>query len=142
MYLNEGNLIVCSGKALYSMNVQTGDVNYEVDVKNGGVGDAVRILDYDDMIVVVGEKGVSTFKVKDGGFVGGSKYKRASVVEYFDKTLILETAKNDIAAFDVSDNCKHWAFNARKGAANSLTTDGAYVYVYEKKTVSKLKSRP
>jgi len=142
MYLDEGNLIVCSGKALYSMNVQTGDVNYEVDVKNGGVGDAVRILDYDDMIVVVGEKGVSTFKVKDGGFVGGSKYKRASVVEYFDKTLILETAKNDIAAFDVSDNCKHWAFNARKGAANSLTTDGAYVYVYEKKTVSKLKSRP
>src|SRR5690554_2732176 len=42
MFLHgDDQLIVCSGKALYNMNIHTGDVNYEEDVKNGGVGNAV-----------------------------------------------------------------------------------------------------
>ncbi len=138
---NGENLIVSSGKALYSMNIHTGDVNYEVDAKNGGVGNVVQILDYQDMIVVVGEKGVSTFKVEDGSLVAANKYKRASVVDYSDNILILETAKNDVAAFDVAHNCKYWSYNAKKGSGNVLTTDGEHLYVFEKKSVTRLHTR-
>jgi hypothetical protein len=132
------NLVVCSGKELYNIKIHDGEVNYQVDVKNGGVGDAVVVLPYDDMIVVVGEKGVSTFKSTDGSLIAANKYKRASVVDFHENILILETDKNDIAAFDVVDNCKYWAYNAKKGAGNSLTTDGKHVYVYEKKDVTRL----
>ncbi|HKL02745.1 MAG TPA: PQQ-binding-like beta-propeller repeat protein, partial [Cryomorphaceae bacterium] len=132
------NLVVCSGKELYNLKIQDGSENYVVDVKNGGVGKAVRILPYEDNIVVVGEKGVSTFKAEDGSLIAANKYKRASVVDFHENILILETDKNDIAAFDVADKCKFWAYNAKKGSGNSLTTDGKHVYVYEKKTVSRL----
>jgi hypothetical protein len=113
-----------------------------VDVKNGGVGNAVFILDYNDKIVVVGEKGVSTFKVDNGDLVAANKYKRSSVMDYTDNILVLETEKADIAAFDVADNCKYWAYNAKKNSSTTLTTDGNHVYVYEKNTVTKLKTRP
>jgi len=132
------NLIVCSGKELYSLKIHDGSENYIVDVKNGGVGNAVVILPYEEMIVVVGEKGVSTFKSSDGSLVAANKYKRSSVVDYTDNILILETAKSDIAAFDVADNCKYWSYNAKKGSSNSLTTDGEHVYVFEKKSVTRL----
>ncbi len=132
------NLVVCSGKELYSLKIHGGDVNYQVEVKNGGVGNAVVILPYEEMIVVVGEKGVSTFNSSDGSLVAANKYKRASVVDFHENILILETPKNDIAAFDITDKCKYWAFNAKKGAGNSLTTDGKHVYVYEKKDITRL----
>ncbi len=142
MYLhNEENLIVSSGKALYSMKVHDGAVNYEVDAKNGGVGNVVQILDYADMIVVVGEKGVSTFNVNDGKLIAANKYKRASVVDFSENMLILETAKNDVAAFDVADDCKFWSYNAKKGSGNTLTTDGKHLYVFEKKSVTRLHTR-
>ncbi len=142
MYVHEDNLIVSSGKALYSMKLHGGDVNYEVDVKNGGVGNAVLILDHEDKIVVVGEKGVSTFNVATGEFIAANKYKRASVMAYHDNTLVLETDKSDVAAFDVADNCKFWAYNAKKNSSSSLTTDGEHLYVYEKNTVTRLHTRP
>ncbi|MEZ5084067.1 MAG: PQQ-binding-like beta-propeller repeat protein [Bacteroidales bacterium] len=53
--------IVCSGKALYSIDINTGEEKYEVPVSKGGVGQANLVQKYkDDIIVVIGEKGVST----------------------------------------------------------------------------------
>lgn len=138
----EGNMIVSSGKALYSMKIKDGEVNYEVDAKNGGVGNVTMILDNNGNVVTIGEKGVSTFNAESGALVAANKYKRASLREYTGNILILETPVQDIAAFDVADNCKYWKYNARKESASSLTDDGAYVYVMEKKTVTKLKTKP
>lgn len=138
----DDNMIVSSGKALYSMKIHDGEVNYEVDAKNGGVGNVVMILDNNGNVVTIGEKGVSTFNAETGALVAANKYKRASLREYTGNMLILETAVQDIAAFDVADACKYWKYNARKESASSLTDDGAYVYVMEKKTVTKLKTKP
>lgn len=135
---DEDELIVSSGKALYNMNIHTGDVNYESDVKNGGVGNALSILHYKDAIVVVGEKGVSTFKVADGKLIAANKYKRASILAHYENILILETDKSDIAAFDLADKCKYHAYKPKKGSSSSLSTDGKSVYVFEKKSISRL----
>jgi len=133
--------IVCSGKALYSIDINTGEEKYEVPVSKGGVGQANLVLKQgDDIIVVVGEKGVSTFKAQDGELIGSGKYKASSLEDRIDDIVIMKTDKADIAAFSLPD-CNYKEFKARKGAGTSLTEDGKYVFVYEKKLVTKLNTR-
>ncbi len=133
------NLIVSSGKALYSIDYANGNVNYEEDVKNGGVGLAVEILKYKDKIVVVGQKGVSTFNISDGKLVAASKYKKAVAESQKDNILLMRTAKNDFAAFNL-DDCSYVMYNAKKDSQQTLSQDGKFVWAYEKKEVTKLKT--
>ncbi|MFH1121144.1 MAG: PQQ-binding-like beta-propeller repeat protein [Bacteroidota bacterium] len=138
--IEAGNhIIVCSGKALYKMDVNTGTEIFEVPVAKGGVGNAESILSYQDMIVVVGEKGVSSFRKENGELVASGKYKTSMPEDRFDNILIMKTEGADIAAFDLN-TCKYLEFKARKGAVTTLTTEGDFVYVYENKTVSKVKT--
>jgi len=138
--IESGNyVIVSSGKALYKIDVNNGKEIYEVPVAKGGVGNAESILSHNDMVVVVGEKGVSTFKQDDGALVASGKYKTSMLEDRFDNILIMKTAGADIAAFDL-DNCKFLEFKARKGASTTLSTEGTYVYVYENKTVTKVET--
>jgi len=135
----EGNVVVCSGKALYSMDAASGKENYEVPVSKGGVGNANSILPYKDMVAVIGEKGVSTFKASSGEVVASGKYKSSYLEDDFDNIVIMKTDGADIASFDLN-TCKYLEFKARKGSTTTLTTDGKFVYVYENKTISKVKT--
>ncbi|MCB0801843.1 MAG: PQQ-binding-like beta-propeller repeat protein [Flavobacteriales bacterium] len=139
-FVDGENLIVCSGKSLYSIRYSDGNVNYEEDVKNGGVGLAVEILKYKDKIVVVGEKGVSTFKISDGKLIAANKYKRSKSESLVDNILLMRTEKNDFAAFNL-DDCSYVMYNAKKDSEQELSQDGKFVWAYEKKEVTKLKTR-
>ena len=134
-----GNHIVCSGKALYSLDLKTGNDNYEVPVSKGGVGLAQLILPYgDDIIVVIGEKGLSTFKASDGSFIKNAVYKKSVLSGQIKDIVLMKTSKDDIAAFDLS-TMTYTMYNAKKGAQTWLEREDAkYVYVYEKKKVTKL----
>jgi len=137
----DGNNIVCSGKSLYSINLKTGNDNYEVPVSKGGVGLAQMILPYDDQIVVIGEKGLSTFKASDGSFIKNSIYKKSVMSGKIDDIVLMKTPKDDVAVFDLS-TMTYTMYNARKGAETWLEREDAkYVYVYEKKKVTKLATR-
>lgn len=133
-----GNTIVCSGKALYSLDIATGKEKYEVPVAKGGVGLATQIQPFkDDVIVVVGEKGVSTFNANSGELLNSGKYRTSSLEDRVDNILIMKTDKADIGTFDLN-TCKYKDFKARTGAITTLSRDGNFVYVYEKKVVTKL----
>ncbi|MCD4664885.1 MAG: PQQ-binding-like beta-propeller repeat protein [Bacteroidales bacterium] len=133
--------IVCSGKALYSIDINTGEQKYEVPVSKGGVGQASLILKYkEDVIVVIGEKGISTFSAANGDLICSGKYKSSSLEERIDDIVVMKTDKADIAAFDLN-TCSYKEFKARKGAGTSLTSDGKHVFVYEKNNVTKVKTR-
>ena len=133
-----GNTIVCSGKALYSLDIDTGKEKYEVPVAKGGVGLATQIQPFkDDVIVVVGEKGVSTFNANSGELLNSGKYRTSSLEDRVDNILIMKTDKADIGTFDLN-TCKYKDFKARTGAITTLSRDGNFVYVYEKKVVTKL----
>jgi outer membrane protein assembly factor BamB len=129
--------VVCSGKELYSLDIATGAEKFTVPVAKGGVGNAQQILTYKDKVVVIGEKGVSTFNMDSGEPVASGKYKRADLMDVNGDRLILKTDKSDIACFDL-DNCSFKEFKARTGAMTEMSTDGAFVYVYDKKNVTKL----
>ena len=135
----DDNVVVCSGKALYSMDVTNGKENYEVPVTSGGVGNATLIMPYKDLIVVVGEKGISTYQAKSGSLVNSGKYKSSSLEAARDKFVIMKTEGADIACFDL-ETCKFLEFKARKGATTTLSLDTKYVYIYENKTVTKVKT--
>ncbi len=133
-------IIVCSGKALYNLNVADGSENYEKDVKDAGVGNAVQILKHEDMIGVIGAKGIATYKIASGKFVNSAKYKSSSLMKREGEIVIMETAKSDIACFNLN-TCQYEEYNNKKSASSTLSQDGNFVYVYEKKTVKKLKTR-
>lgn len=132
--------IVCSGKELYSMDIATGAEKFVVPVAKGGVGNADVIMDFKGMVVVVGDKGVSTFNMNTGEPVAMGKYKKSDLEDYEGDRMILKTAGADIACFDLN-TCAYKEFKARKGAITSLSTEGDFVYVYEKKTVTKVGTR-
>ncbi|MBX2981902.1 MAG: PQQ-binding-like beta-propeller repeat protein [Flavobacteriales bacterium] len=136
----DDKFIVCSGKELYSMDVATGAEQYVVPVAKGGVGNADQIMTYKDKVVVIGDKGVSTFNSKTGELVAQGKYKKSDLEDYEGDRMILKTAGADIACFNL-DDCTFKEFKARKGATTSMSTDGAFVYVYEKKNVTKVATR-
>ncbi len=134
----KGDYIVCSGKELYSLDIATGKEKYEVPVSKGGVGYAQKILPYkDNIIVVIGEKGVSTFGAQNGELINSGKYRTSSFEDHVDNILVMKTDKADIGTFDLN-TCKYKDFNARTGAITTLSRDGNFVYVYEKKIVTKL----
>jgi outer membrane protein assembly factor BamB len=133
-----GNTIVSSGKALYSLDIATGKEKFEVPVSKGGVGLATQIQPYkDNVIVVVGEKGVSTFNANSGELINSGKYRTSSLEDRVDNILVMKTDKADIGTFDLN-TCVYKDFKARTGALTTLSRDGNYVYVYEKKVVTKL----
>lgn len=132
--------IVCSGKELYSMDIATGAEKYVVPVAKGGVGNADQIITYKDMVVVIGDKGVSTFNSKTGELVASGKYKKSDLEDYEGDRMILKTASADIACFDL-DDCTYKQFKARTGSSTTLSIGGDFVYVYEKKTVTKVGTR-
>lgn len=136
----EDQFVVCSGKELYSMDLATGAEKFVVPVAKGGVGNADQIMTYKDVIVVVGDKGVSTFNMKTGEPVASGKYKKSDLEDVEGDRMILKTSGADIACFDL-DNCSFKEFKARNGAITSMSTDGNFVYVYDKKNVTKVGTR-
>ena len=136
----DDKFIVCSGKELYSMDIATGAEKYVVPVAKGGVGNADQIMTYKDMVVVIGDKGVSTFNTRTGEPVAMGKYKKSDLEDMEGDRMILKTAGADIACFDL-DDCTYKQFKARTGAITSMSTDGNFVYVYEKKNVTKVGTR-
>jgi len=136
-----GNHIVCSGKSLYSLDIKTGKDNYEVPVSKGGVGLAQLILPYgDDEIIVIGEKGLSSFKASDGSFIKNSIYKKSAVSGKIKDMVLMKTDKDDFAVYNLKD-LSYKQYNARKGAETSFEkVDAKYVYVYDKSKVTKLET--
>jgi len=133
-----GNTIVSSGKSLYSLDINTGKDKYEVPVSKGGVGLATQIQPFkENIIVVVGEKGVSTFDANSGELLNSGKYRTSFLEDRVGNILVMKTDKADIGTFDLN-NCKYKDFKARTGAITTLSRDGNFVYVYEKKLITKL----
>jgi outer membrane protein assembly factor BamB len=138
-YVYENKILCSSGKELYKIDYKTGTEEYSVPVTDGGVGLAVEVMPYKDKMIVISEKGVSAYFPSDGKFLYSGKYKPATLEDVFDNILIMKTEKADIASFDLdSGNFKE--FKAKTGATTTLTTDGKFVYIYEDKLISKVKT--
>ncbi|MBK7384625.1 MAG: PQQ-binding-like beta-propeller repeat protein [Flavobacteriales bacterium] len=138
--LADDRMYVCSGKSLYCIDHKTGADIYEIALGDDGISLANRILLYKDMVAIIGDKGVSTHARSNGALVKSNKYRASSMEAQHEDMVLMKTERSDIAAFDL-DDCSFKQFNARNGATTELSYDGMYVYVYEKKEVTKLRTR-
>lgn len=135
LFPSENNLIVCSGKALYSMDINTGKENYEVELKEDNIGLADIILDYNDKVVIIGEKGVSLRNKADAKLTNSSKFKKSNPLSYngdyiYGDRMALYTKGSDFAVYNLK-TVNYKRFDARKGASAYISSDGAYLYVFE-----------
>jgi hypothetical protein len=73
----------------------------------------------------------------DGKLVCSGRWKEGEFKGLYSNTLLFERENSDIAAYDV-ESCKYKYYDARKGATSMLSDDGKYVYVWEKKSITKL----
>lgn len=131
------NFIVSSGKALYSLDIKSGAEKVEVSLADDDIGLVQKIIDYNDRVVVVGEKGISGHSKTDGKLINSGRWKSGDFAGLYGKTLLFQRENDDFAAYDV-ETSKYLTYNARKNSISKLSTDGKYVYVWEKNTVSKL----
>jgi len=134
----DNNIVVSSGKALYSIKAADGNVNYEIPLKDDGIGRGEGLELYKDKAVVIGTKGIATHNISDGKLTASNKYKKSYLEDYKGDFLIMKTNSADIACFDLKD-CSFKQFKAKKGSESDLTHEAEFVYVYEKKVVTKLK---
>jgi len=139
-YVYENTILCSSGKELYKIDYNDGSEMYSVPVTAGGVGVAVGIMPYKDKMIVIGEKGISAYTPADGKFLYSGKYKSSTLEDVIDDVLIMKTDKADIASFDL-DSGKFTVFKAKTGASTTLTTDGKFVYIYEDKVFTKVKTQ-
>lgn len=141
MVYHNGDILVCSGKAYYGMEANSGKEKFEVNVKDDGNGLATRIFEHNGKLVVVGEKGISLYSLEEGGkLIKANKYKKSDLEQIEGDIMIMKTAKADIAAFDLND-ASFTEFKARKGATTFLSRTADYVYIYEKKKMKKVKTK-
>lgn len=138
-FVEGDKLYVCSGKALYSMDYTTGKDGYEVPIGDDNIGNAELIMPYKDKVAVMGEKGVSTHAMADGKLVSSGKYRSSHFHAHEGDYVLMQTDGEDIAAFDLN-TCKFLQFNARRESVSELTSDGEYVYIFEKKDVTKVRT--
>ena len=105
-------------------------------MKEDNIGEADLIVDYNDEVIILGEKGVSSRKKSDGTYTASSKFKRSTPIShngqvvYGGKTLALYTTGSDYAVYDLK-TVKYKRFDARKGADAYLADDGLSLYVFE-----------
>ncbi|MFZ2906461.1 MAG: PQQ-binding-like beta-propeller repeat protein [Cyclobacteriaceae bacterium] len=135
LFPSGNNVIVCSGKALYSIDINSGKESYEVELKDDGIGLADIILDYNDQVVIIGEKGVSVRNKADAKLTNSSKFKKSNPLSYNGKyiygdRMALYTKNSDFAVYDLK-SVKYKRFDARKGASAYISSDGTYLYVFE-----------
>ena len=139
-FVSGDNLLVCSGKALYSISISEGKENYEVQLAADEINDAQKIIDYKDRVIIVGEKGVSNHMKSDGKLMASGRWKSGDYAGMYGKYILFQRENDDIAAYDV-ETCKYKVYNARKESISKLSDDGMYVYVWEKKSVTKLSTQ-
>lgn len=130
-------VVVCSGKDLYLMDAASGKEDYEVPLKADNINLAVKIIDFgEDNLLIVGEKGISSRKKSDGSQRWAVRTKAGDFDGIFGNTAFFSTDRGDQFAIDCETG-KYTLYDGRKGAKVNQTLDGEFIYVLEKKSLTK-----
>ncbi|MFZ4548923.1 MAG: PQQ-binding-like beta-propeller repeat protein [Bacteroidales bacterium] len=148
MILNGKDLIVCSGKALYNVDYKTGKEKYEVSLDKDDISLAEKIINPEslgenvnkDNVIIVGSKGVSAHNMKTGEKVWANRTKNGDFNGIYGTTAFYQTESDDQFAIDVNSG-KATYYNARKNAKAEYSSDGNYLYAFEKKVITKLSTK-
>jgi hypothetical protein len=144
----EKTLFVGDGDEFYSYDISTGKQLYDVKHNEAKVGLAKDVIDYQDRVVVVSEKGMAAYNKKDGSLAyklkGGGDYWYKIGENYFFQTLNGDA--NHYNVYDLDEGTfKGTIFSRGKGGSPEygngidITDDGEYIFAFKGKKVEKVK---
>lgn len=148
MFLNGKDLIVCSGKALYKVDFQTGKEQYEIPLSDDDISTAEKIINpatlgddvNKDNVIIIGSKGVSAHNMKTGAKVWANRTKAGDFNGIYGTTAFYQKENDDQFAIDVNTG-KATFYNARKEAKAYYSNDGKYLYSFDHKTILKVATK-
>ena len=142
------DLIVCSGKALYKVDHRTGKEKYEIQLGDDDIGLAEKIINpaslseniNQDNVIIIGSKGVSSHNMNTGAKVWANRTKAGDFNGIYGTTAFYQKENDDQFAIDVNSGAATF-YNARKNSKAEYSSDGKYLFSFEKKSISKLSTK-
>jgi hypothetical protein len=141
-------VFVGDGDEFYSYDIPTGKQLYDVKHTDAKVGKAKDVIDYEDRVVVLSEKGLAAYNKKDGTLAyalkggGDSWYKIGD--NYFFQTV--DGGRNNYNVYDLDAGVFKGTISSKgKGGSPEygngidITDDGEYIFAFKGKKVEKVK---
>lgn len=138
------------GDEFFAYDIATGNQRFVVKHNDAKVGKATDVIDFDDNVVVISEKGLASYKKSDGT----RNYATNKLSEITNFYLIGDNyflqsqtdSKNTIYGIDmITGNIKGTVTSKGKGGSPKygdgidITDDGEYIYAFNGKKVEKIK---
>jgi outer membrane protein assembly factor BamB len=139
-FVHNNELIVASGKELYDLNPDNGAEKYSISVKDDDIKETEQIFKLGDNAIIVCTKGVSSHVISDGRKNWSTRTKKGDLSEVRNGMALYQNDNSDKVIIDLS-NGKYTTYDAKKGSDAVLYSDGQFMIITEKNTVSKLQTK-
>ncbi|RZK39937.1 MAG: hypothetical protein EOO90_16870 [Pedobacter sp.] len=151
MIINEGKTVfVGDGDQFYSYDITSGKQLFDVKHNDARVGKATDVIDFNENVVVLSEKGLASYKKADGKRVYATD--KLPDVDFFYEiggNYFLRNQKNsknviygvDMANGDIKGKVesKGKGGSDRYGDGIDITEDGEFIFAFKGKKVEKIK---
>lgn len=147
---DEKTVFVGDGDEFYSYNVATGNQLFDVKHNDAKVGRATDVIDFDDKVIVISEKGLAAYFKKDGARAYATE-KLKGIDQWYNinGNFFLRdqrNSKNIIYGINMetgetkgSVQSKGTGGNPQFGNGIDITRDGEYIFAFKGKKVEKIK---
>lgn len=147
---NNKTLFVGDGDEFYGYDIASGNQLFDVKHNDAKVGKASDVIDFEDKVIVLSEKGLAAYFKKDGTRAYASDKIRGVDNFYHvgDNYFLqdLRNNKNIIYGIDMTNgNTKGMVQSKGKGGSPiygdgiDITADGEYIYAFKGRKVEKIK---
>ncbi|PWA04954.1 outer membrane protein assembly factor BamB family protein [Flavobacterium psychrotolerans] len=146
----EKTVFVGDGDEFYSYDIPSGKQLFDVKHNDARVGKATDVIDFDDKVVVLSEKGLAAYNKKDGTRAYASE--KIKGVDYFyhigDNYFLRDqkNSKNIIYGINMANGetkgsvqSKGKGGSPKYGNGIDITSDGEYIFAFKGKKVEKIK---
>jgi hypothetical protein len=146
----EKTVFVGDGDEFYGYDIASGNQLFDVKHNDAKVGKATDVIDFDDKVVVLSEKGLASYNKKDGSRAYATE--KIKGVDYFykigDNYFLRDqrNSKNIIYGIDMTNGetkgsveSKGKGGSPKYGDGIDITDDGEYIFAFKGKKVEKIK---
>ena len=143
-------VFVGDGDEFYSYDIPTGKQLFDVKHNDAKVGKAKDVIDFNDKVIVLSEKGLAAYHKKDGSRAYASdKIKGVDHFYHIGDNYFLRdqrNSKNIIYGIDMTNGetkgsvqSKGKGGSPKYGSGIDITADGEYIFAFKGRKVEKIK---
>jgi len=146
----EKTVFVGDGDEFYGYDIASGNQLFDVKHNDAKVGKATDVIDFDDKVVVLSEKGLASYNKKDGSRAYATE--KIKGVDYFykigDNYFLRDqrNSKNIIYGINMTNGetkgsveSKGKGGSPKYGDGIDITDDGEYIFAFKGRKVEKIK---